>query len=431
MACKVCSLFSNSNNEVEKREIKEQLRKSKHIDRELKLDKKKQNKVFRLLLLGAGESGKSTVVKQMKILHVSDYSETERKQKVVDIKKNVWDAILAITDFILDKMNTNTDDIKNQLTLIKNESEKLESINSDLNAKLTNDHFSQDFFQASIEIWKTQVAQEAYTRSNEYQLIDCAKYFLDKIQEISQPQYSPSNQDILRCRIWTYGIFETKFTVKQKSGTDVNFHLFDIGGQRDQRRKWIQCFNDVTAIIFVVACSSYNMLLREDQNQNRLTEALDLFFQIWNNRWLKEISCILFLNKQDLLKEKIELDQEKTNLETYFPDFAGYLRMNAPDYFDGPDYYLDENDPEGEHPIYNLTLKEGIDLRSYREEKVLKAKEYIKAEFVNISESDSPQLKHQCYYHFTCAIDTQNIDRVFNAVTDIIQRIHLGGYGLL
>lgn len=62
--------------------------------------------------------------------------------------------------------------------------------------------------------------------------------------------------------------------------------MFDVGGQRDERRKWIQCFNDVTAIIFVTACSSYNMVLREDPTQNRLRESLDLFKSIWNNRWV-------------------------------------------------------------------------------------------------------------------------------------------------
>ena len=113
--------------------------------------------------------------------------------------------------------------------------------------------------------------------------------------------YNFRPQDILRARVLTSGIFETKFRVDK-----VKFHMFDVGGQRDERRKWIQCFNDVTAIIFVAASSSYNMVLREDNTQNRLREALDLFRSIWNNRWLRTISVILFLNKQDLLEEKIK-----------------------------------------------------------------------------------------------------------------------------
>ncbi len=143
--------------------------------------------------------------------------------------------------------------------------------------------------------------QGCFERSNEYQLIDCAKYFLDKVSEVRREDFSPSQQDILRARVLTSGIFETKFRVDK-----VKFHMFDVGGQRDERRKWIQCFNDVTAIIFVAASSSYNMVLREDNTQNRLREALDLFRSIWNNRWLRTISVILFLNKQDLLEEKIK-----------------------------------------------------------------------------------------------------------------------------
>lgn len=61
--------------------------------------------------------------------------------------------------------------------------------------------------------------------------------------------------------------------------------MFDVGGQREERRKWIQCFNDVTAIIFVTACDSFNMMLVEDEGENRLRESLDLFKNIWNNRY--------------------------------------------------------------------------------------------------------------------------------------------------
>ena len=95
--------------------------------------------------------------------------------------------------------------------------------------------------------------------------------------------------------------------------------MFDVGGQRDERRKWIQCFNDVTAIIFVTACSSYNMVLREDPSQNRLRESLDLFKSIWNNRWLRTISVILFLNKQvwNLKKNKQQQNEQHESIVSF------------------------------------------------------------------------------------------------------------------
>ncbi|ODN05226.1 Guanine nucleotide-binding protein G(s) subunit alpha, partial [Orchesella cincta] len=179
--------------------------------------------------------------------------------------------------------------------------------------------------------------------------------------------------DILRCRVLTSGIFETRFQVDK-----VNFHMFDVGGQRDERRKWIQCFNDVTAIIFVTACSSFNMVLREDASQNRLKESLELFKSIWNNRWLRTISVILFLNKQDLLKEKVKAGKSK--LEDYFPDFARYQTPN------------DAASEPGDDPEF------------------VRAKYFIRDEFLRISTA-SGENKHYCYPHFTCAVDTENIRR--------------------
>ncbi|XP_067360702.1 guanine nucleotide-binding protein G(s) subunit alpha isoforms short-like isoform X2 [Channa argus] len=217
--------------------------------------------------------------------------------------------------------------------------------------------------------------------------------FLDRIDVVRLNDYTPTDQDLLRCRVLTSGIFETRFQIDK-----VNFHMFDVGGQRDERRKWIQCFNDVTAIIFVVASSSYNMVIREDNQTNRLQEALNLFKNIWNNRWLRTISVILFLNKQDLLAEKVLAGKSK--IEEYFPEFARYTT---------PDDAIPE---PGEDP------------------RVTRAKYFIRDEFLRISTA-SGDGRHYCYPHFTCAVDTENIRRVFNDCRDIIQRMHLRQYELL
>lgn len=76
-------------------DTKSQKRRSDAITKQLQKDKQVYRATHRLLLLGAGESGKSTIVKQMRILHVNGFSDTERKQKIEDIKKNIRDAILV------------------------------------------------------------------------------------------------------------------------------------------------------------------------------------------------------------------------------------------------------------------------------------------------------------------------------------------------
>lgn len=95
--------------------------------------------------------------------------------------------------------------------------------------------------------------------------------------------------------------------------------MFDVGGQRSERKKWIQCFDGVTAVIFVSALCGYDMKLFEDQQTNRVHESLTLFDAICNNKFFTNTSMILFLNKVDLFEQKIQTHP----LVDYFPEYAG------------------------------------------------------------------------------------------------------------
>lgn len=86
---------TSKQSDVNSEDSKTQKRRSDAISRQLQKDKQLYRATHRLLLLGAGESGKSTIVKQMRILHVDGFSEQEKKQKIDDIKKNIRDAILV------------------------------------------------------------------------------------------------------------------------------------------------------------------------------------------------------------------------------------------------------------------------------------------------------------------------------------------------
>ena len=93
MAC--CEINNDFGEEAEERKI--QIKKSKKIEKQIKKDKKVFKTTNRLLLLGASESGKSTIVKQMRILHQeTPFNEEEKNEKKLEIRQNVKQSIVAI-----------------------------------------------------------------------------------------------------------------------------------------------------------------------------------------------------------------------------------------------------------------------------------------------------------------------------------------------
>lgn len=67
--------------------------------------------------------------------------------------------------------------------------------------------------------------------------------------------YLPTQQDILLARKPTKGIHEYDFEIK-----NVPFKMVDVGGQRSERRRWFECFDSVTSILFLVSSSEYDQV---------------------------------------------------------------------------------------------------------------------------------------------------------------------------
>jgi len=219
-----------------------------------------------------------------------------------------------------------------------------------------------------------------YANRAHFQLPDSTKYFLDKVAVIGAENYLPTEQDVLRSRVRTTGIVSNEFTIEGNK-----FQMFDVGGQRNERKKWIHCFENVTAVIFVAAISEYDQVLYEDETVNRVQEALVLFEEICNSRWFRRSGMLLFLNKCDLFMEKIQ----RVPLTVCFPEYDGEKT------YDGCAKHM-----ASQFERRNRTTEPG------------------KSELKKI------------YTHITCATDRDNIMVVFNAVKDIIIRISLEAAGL-
>uniref|UniRef100_S4RPV7 Guanine nucleotide binding protein (G protein), alpha transducing activity polypeptide 2 n=1 Tax=Petromyzon marinus TaxID=7757 RepID=S4RPV7_PETMA len=338
---------------------------SKELEKKLAEDAEKEARTVKLLLLGAGESGKSTIVKQMKIIHKNGYSEAECLEFKAIIYSNTLQSILAIVrameTFSIDYGDPARAADGRQLFNLADSLEE-GSMPNELSAII-------------IRLWKDTGVQASFDRASEYQLNDSASYYLNDLDRLMNPSYLPNEQDVLRSRVKTTGIIEDSFCFK-----DLQFRMFDVGGQRSERKKWIHCFEGVTCIIFCGALSAYDMVLVEDDEVNRMHESLHLFNSICNHRYFNDTSIVLFLNKKDLFEEKVK----KVHLNICFPDY------------DGPNTFDD-------------------------------AGAYIKNQFLDLNLRKEAK---EIYSHLTCATDTQNVKFVFDAVTDIIIKNNLKDCGL-
>ncbi|KAF8457594.1 guanine nucleotide binding protein, alpha subunit [Kalaharituber pfeilii] len=280
------------------------------IDKELENDARRLKRECKILLLGSGESGKSTIVKQMKIIHQNGYTVDELAMYRLTIYKNLVDCAKALV-----------------MALQKFEIEPVVPINREYAEFILNYHVDPDpnlpvdpiLGTAVVSLWKDPCIPQIMEHQSEFYLMDSAPYFFDEAPRITHRDYIPTESDVLRARTKTTGIYETRFTMGQ-----LSIHMFDVGGQRSERKKWIHCFEAVTSIIFCVALSEYDQVLLEESNQNRMLESLVLFDSVVNSRWFVRTSIILFLNKVDLFRTKLA----RIPLSNYFPDYSGGNDVN-------------------------------------------------------------------------------------------------------
>uniref|UniRef100_UPI0037E97E51 guanine nucleotide-binding protein subunit alpha-12a n=1 Tax=Semicossyphus pulcher TaxID=241346 RepID=UPI0037E97E51 len=352
---------SRERDAAEEREAK---RRSREIDAMLARERRAVRRLVKILLLGAGESGKSTFLKQMRIINGQEFD----KKALLDFRDTIYENILKGMRVLVDARD------KLGISWQSCENEKQGMLVMSWEGRVGGSGVEPSEFQLYVmalsALWADTGIQEAYARRSEFQLSESVKYFLDNLDRLGQLSYIPSKQDILFARKATKGIVEHDFIIKK-----IPFKMVDVGGQRSQRQKWFQCFDGITSILFMVSSSEYDQVLMEDRRTNRLVESMNIFETIVNNKLFLNVSIILFLNKTDLLVEKIRT----VDIRKYFPEFKG--------------------DPRRLEDVQAFLVQSFSRKRRNRGKPL--------------------------FHHFTTAIDTENIRFVFHAVKDTILQENL------
>eukprot|EP00466_Bigelowiella_natans_P006467 jgi/Bigna1/54056/estExt_Genewise1Plus.C_280052 len=282
---------------------------NKKIQKLLKAEKKSFMDVQKLLLLGAGESGKSTVFKQMISIYGQGFSEAERKS----YRSIIFGNVVQSMQMLISQAKYRVELRKQEFTISPSLDE---DVNTVMMAKPQRGDMDEKLAECIASLWKDAGIQATYRVRSQFQLNDSASYYFERVNALGAKGYIPSEPDVMRSRARTTGVIEQEFLVNNH-----RFRMFDVGGQRSERKKWIHCFEGVNGVLFVAAISTYDQVLFEDGETNRMVEAVHLFKDVCNSNWFENTSMILFLNKEDLFRQKIE--ETPITVSPVFQDYDG------------------------------------------------------------------------------------------------------------
>ncbi|XP_075062595.1 guanine nucleotide-binding protein subunit alpha-15 isoform X2 [Mixophyes fleayi] len=314
----------------------------------------------------------------MRIIHGSGFSEQDRKMYARLIHQN----IVTCVQSLVEAMETI------RIPYIWEENKENGKLIKGLDVYSVQ-QIEKCYITAIRKLWGDPGIRKCYEKRREFQLLDSATYYLTNLERITQDGYQATNEDILRIRVPTTGINEYCFTVDK-----VNLRMVDVGGQKSERKKWIHCFENVNALIYLASLSEYDQQLEENRKENRMRESLALFKSIMELPWFKETPIILFLNKTDLLEEKIHI----SDLATYFPKFKG--------------------------PRHDAEAAKKFITKYYEEL-------FHKSKIQEVSGKLKKDVVRTFYVHETCATDTQNICNVFNDTKEAVLRKYLIEFGIV
>ncbi|KAJ3559122.1 hypothetical protein NP233_g11345 [Leucocoprinus birnbaumii] len=287
---------------------------SEESNRWLEEDNKRLRRECKVLLLGSESSGKDAILTQMKI----DLQGGLTKEQLLEYRSAVYWTVIESTCSVIKYMRSAGIEC-NEPSNTRLMGRILESeVGSDGASDLC---LSPELAEAILRFFRDPVVTlvlEDYM-SHVYHM-ESAEYFLKNIIRISSSGYIPTEEDALRTRERKEGVTDTPFNVGQ-----LLIRVYNISGQRAERKKWIHCFASVTSIIFCAALSDYHQDgTLEHRSQNRMRTTLVLFDSVINSRWFTCTSIILVLTKFEEFKAKLS----RVPLSRYFEEYTGGADLN-------------------------------------------------------------------------------------------------------
>ncbi|KAK4474901.1 hypothetical protein MN116_002010 [Schistosoma mekongi] len=411
--------------------IRWQQKRNKEIEIELKKERSRLRRRQMILLLGTGESGKSTFLKQMKIINGKHFTNEEIDQLKDIIYDNIYKGVLFLLqareslnipwscghDSVAAQASREIETHFNETRMMRRE-----------RARLGQPLWLEDEFLEIVPllraIWGDEGVRLAFDQRSKIiteNFSENTRYYLNRLNYIGVENYRPTDEDIVWSRKPTESIIEEEINVHSSS-----LVFIDVGGQTKERRKWCQCFSDMTSVLFLIASSHYDEHYQDrltKEFRNKLREAMIVFEGLINHIAFRRVSIIIFFNKTDILKEK--LNSRISNIRDEFPNYP--VKMDPFHLQDVQTFLVDVFASLVNHSFSPAT-RDRSSLSHSSFNNTGKYSSLHRQNSVPISANltyTGPIRKRMVYRHFTTAVDRRNIETIFNAMQDTVLQNNL------
>eukprot|EP01083_Nonionella_stella_P214564 773033_1 len=257
---------------------------NKALEQQLAVEEQKESSTVKILFLGAGGGGKSTIFKQLGRIYNGKYDIPFDEELVKTIYTQITEQMQAALTIwnITSNKSYELDELNECIETVKN--------HKDLTT------LPENVANAIQYIWQNSIVLKESMNSMKFThkiLAQNCLYFWNELDRIKQQDYIPNQLDFLHLNHHTTGIVQRWLTVNDKK-----FHIFDVGGQVSERRKWISCFDNVTALLFVCSLACYNQTMFEDRNKNCMQDSMEIFEDICDIKHLLNLILYYFLIKK-------------------------------------------------------------------------------------------------------------------------------------
>lgn len=287
--------------------------------------------ISRAMLVGPGGSGKTAMFRNLLYQPGRNFYDAELRTFKETVRENILAGLtqlFELNEMLVERNREKFSRLEFDQSVLREVQECRQRLRDRLNYQdpyNPPDILTSQFAALVHTIWtkdpngtlqKTLLDAQRHQATGNELLSDPLRYFLNDIERIGDRMYKPTLEDCLRCRIRTNGIVQQEVVVQSQSRPIT---LYDAGGQRHERPKWIHILNWVDLVFFCVSLSGWSERLFEDNSQSRLEEAVKLFQKLCQSHLLSHATVVLVFTKRDVLPDRLKRD----DFTESYPAFKG------------------------------------------------------------------------------------------------------------